>query len=149
MENASKHRQQLLVQLEEAGFNMAKAIKSQQGADDACVSPASDKVIVIIGKSGSTTVKQLASFLMTTSGAVTQHIATLEELGLVTRAINRQDRREVLVELTPKGQTTYIKIKQSHTEKITMFLECLDDRELDTLLQLMIKLSTKQGVKGN
>lgn len=53
---------------------------------------------------GSLTMGQLNTSARLTSGAITNRVARLEERGHVTRAIDPQDRRQIVVALTPTGE---------------------------------------------
>jgi DNA-binding MarR family transcriptional regulator len=80
---------------------------------------------------------------MITSGAATQHIAALEKIGAVTRVTNEQDRREVIVQLTEKGNGLYAQIKQNRISLLQEIFTGLDDAELRTLIALITKATKK------
>lgn len=56
------------------------------------------------GESGGAKVSELSSRMHVTSPSVTQLVTSLEERGLVTRRMDPEDRRSVLVSLTDKGR---------------------------------------------
>lgn len=58
---------------------------------------------------------QLARSVLLTSGGMTARLDRMEEAGLVRRLADPNDRRGVLVDLTPKGQTTIDRAIDAHT----------------------------------
>lgn len=58
---------------------------------------------------------QLARSVLLSSGGMTARLDRMEEAGLVRRLADPNDRRGVLVDLTPKGQTTIDRAIDAHT----------------------------------
>src|SRR3954447_7954789 len=82
---------------------------------------------------------------MVTSGAITNRVDKLTAKGLVERAVHKDDRRSVLVKLTPEGQRLVDDILLGHLKNEARFLEALDDDERDQLNALLRKLLVAQG----
>ena len=58
---------------------------------------------------------QLARSVLLSSGGMTARLDRMEEAGLVRRLADPNDRRGVLVDLTPKGRTTIDRAIDAHT----------------------------------
>jgi DNA-binding MarR family transcriptional regulator len=134
---------ELLIQLGKTFSMIGKEIHHQHGDDLTCLTPALDQVLIITATQEAVNVKQIAALLMITSGAATQHIAALEKIGAVTRVTNEQDRREVIVQLTEKGNGLYAQIKQNRISLLQEIFTGLDDAELRTLIALITKATKK------
>jgi DNA-binding MarR family transcriptional regulator len=83
---------------------------------------------------------ELYSSLLISSGAMTNRIDRLEELGLVERAPAPHDRRGVFVALTPKGKKTIDAAVTDHVVKEHALLSALDPKEQKQLADLLRKL---------
>jgi DNA-binding MarR family transcriptional regulator len=73
-----------------------------------------------------------------------QHCATvtgivdrLEKMGLVTRQRDAEDRRQVLVELTPLGGDLLSKIRGSREKRLRETLQRLSQQDASELLRLL------------
>lgn len=77
---------------------------------------------------------------MVTSGAMTARIDRLEKAGWVARAPDPDDRRGVLVSLTPTGRALIDKVVTRHVENEVRLLAGLSRREQETLSRLLGKL---------
>ena len=80
---------------------------------------------------------ELADSAMLTSGAMTNRIDRLEETGLVKRRKDLDDRRKVLVELTPKGLKLIESATEARFEAAMDALEGLDARQKKSLSDLL------------
>jgi DNA-binding MarR family transcriptional regulator len=82
---------------------------------------------------------------MVTSGAITNRVDKLTQKGLVERSVSAEDRRSVLVRLTPEGVRLVDDILLGHLENEGRFLAVLDRAERDQLNGLLRKLLIAQG----
>ena len=82
---------------------------------------------------------------MVTSGAITNRVDKLTAKGLVERSVAPDDRRSVLVRLTPEGLRLVDAILIGHLENEARFLAPLSPAELDTLNDLLRKLLIGRG----
>jgi DNA-binding MarR family transcriptional regulator len=110
-------------------------------------SPAQNHALMIIGGHESIGIKQLSKLLDVTPGAITQHIGALEKSGLVSRSINPENRREVNVEVTLKGLEAIKAIRHTKTKVLSGLFTPLDDKELQTLVSLIEKVSNQHTDK--
>ena len=136
------NRKELLTQFEHNMMVIGKEMHEHQ-LSISKYSPAQNHVLLIIGLRGSLRVKELAEILHVTSGAITQHIEVLEKAGLLIRRINSKNRREVMVEITPKGEHTFKEIRSAKLETLNDLFSILDDDELATLTKLIEKISSR------
>ena len=84
---------------------------------------------------------ELATAAMLTSGAMTNRIDRLEELGWVQRMKDKTDRRKVLVKLSRKGQKIVDQATQARFQAATLALEPLSAtqrNQLDGLLKRLL-----------
>ena len=97
-------------------------------------------VTFIITRGGKVTPTELAKILLRSRNSVSQLINGLEKDGLVKRYHTTEDRRTVYVEVTPDGILfikARLKVLKSLEEEIT---SCLDDGELQLIVDLTRKL---------
>lgn len=71
---------------------------------------------MMIAEAGTTTPKQLAQHLRFTTGATTAMIDRLENARLVHRIPNPDDRRSVLIELSPDGESASAWVQRRYIE---------------------------------
>ena len=74
-------------------------------------------------------------------GAMTRMLDRLERKGLVRRARCGNDRRKVILELTPEGKAVYPKLIAIYVEVLNRFMHGFtktDARQLETLLSRML-----------
>lgn len=88
----------------------------------------------VISRLGSVTAGQLASELGITTGAVTAMVDRLETAGLVVRRRDTEDRRKVLIDLTPDAEQVGMEIFGQMAEATAPYIEQLSDRDLLTLM---------------
>ena len=97
-------------------------------------------VTFIITRGGKVTPTELAKILLRSKNSVSQLINGLEKDGLVRRYHTTEDRRTVYVEVTSEGLSfikARLKVLKSLEEEIK---SCLDDGELQIIVDLTRKL---------
>jgi len=82
----------------------------------------------------------LLNVSLLTSGAITNRIDRVEEMGLLTRLPDANDRRGVIVRLTPKGVRLAEEAIAVHFRELRKLLDPLTGRERDQLAKLLMKL---------
>ncbi|POZ63928.1 MarR family winged helix-turn-helix transcriptional regulator [Chromobacterium alticapitis] len=87
---------------------------------------------------------QLQGMVLISSGALTNRINRLEEAGLVHRSPDPDDRRGVIVTLTPKGFQVIEDAAGHHLAAESELLEMLDGEERETLARLLKKMLQAQ-----
>jgi MarR family transcriptional regulator, organic hydroperoxide resistance regulator len=138
------NRNELITRLETSMMTLGKEMHNEQSHLNN-YSPAQNHILMIVVSRGSIGVKQLAQTLRVTSGAATQHIGALEKAGLVTRSINPDSRREVVVEATSEGKEAIKSIHKAKSQVLNQMFTALDDQELSDLVGLVEKVSNKYG----
>src|ERR1051326_1773525 len=79
----------------------------------------------------------LSKEMMITSGTMTNRLDRLERAGLVTRLLDPQDRRGVLVELTPQGFELVERALQAHVAYEAQLVRPLSTEEQALLVGLL------------
>ncbi len=91
--------------------------------------------------------RDISGFLGVSPASVSPLLASLEEQGLIERIINPQNRREIFLQLTPKGKELAQKIKTHMRNRVQDLVEYLGEEqtlELIRLLQLVNQFVSKQ-----
>jgi MarR family 2-MHQ and catechol resistance regulon transcriptional repressor len=89
--------------------------------------------------------RALGEKLLRSGGNLTLVIDNLEKKGWVRRERQPDDRRKVLVSLTPKGRARIEKVFPAHVEFLTSVFGGLTSREQETLRGLCRKLGKSLG----
>lgn len=92
----------------------------------------------------------LYNSLLISSGAMTNRLDRLTEAGLVSRTPDPNDRRSILVALTPEGRRVVDEAVTAHTENEHRLLSAFPPREREVLAGLLRKLlvSLEDGARS-
>ena len=104
------------------------------------VSPAQASLLASVDILGNATVGDLAAREQVQPPTVTRLVTALEEMGLVERITDENDRRCQRVSLTPHGRREVTQIRQRKTEYLATRLAKLTDEDrklLPTLARLL------------
>lgn len=91
------------------------------------------------------TAGQLAAMTMVGSAATTHRVDRLVERGLVQRAVNPDNRRQLLISLTPEGEALIDKVVGHHVANQHRMLAGLTPGEIDTFADLLRKFLLSHG----
>jgi len=80
---------------------------------------------------------QLYQALLITSGAMTHRLNRLEEVGSIARVAAAEDKRSMLVALTPSGLEKIEQALQRHTQVQNTFLAVLNKQQQQQLVELL------------
>lgn len=80
---------------------------------------------------------QLARSVLLSSGGMTARLDRMEEAGLVRRLSDPNDRRGVLVDLTPKGRATIDRAIDAHTASYGQLLQPLTRAEREQFADML------------
>jgi DNA-binding MarR family transcriptional regulator len=83
---------------------------------------------------------RLADDLMLSPSALTARIDGMEKEGLVLRVADPDDRRRVLIEMTPEGHALWERTIRPQGEFEDQLVDVLDDQEKETLSALLRRL---------
>jgi DNA-binding MarR family transcriptional regulator len=102
--------------------------------------------IIVIGRNGTKNMSQIAKMLGVSSGTPTVTIDRLISKGYVIRKRDMQDRRQVFIQLSHKGDEVFeniISLKQKVSEKI---FGILTDTEKKSCISVLTKLNNNFDV---
>ncbi|MEL7669106.1 MarR family transcriptional regulator [Methanobacterium sp.] len=97
--------------------------------------------IYAIGPDEPKTMKQIAETLGVAVSTPTRTIDRLLEKGFVNRKVGENDRRKLLIELTPKGKKLLLDIDKENLEITKKMLNGLSDEEIETFKEILFKIS--------
>lgn len=98
-------------------------------------------VIEAIGISGAKNMSSVAKTLNVTTGTLTIAINSLVKKNYVERVRSEEDRRVVLISLTPKGKKAYYHHKKFHDDMIEEVVNHLDETEQKVLEKTLYTLT--------
>jgi DNA-binding MarR family transcriptional regulator len=79
----------------------------------------------------------LSEFLMVSNGNVTGVVSRLIEEGLVTRTVDREDRRSANVRLTRKGRESFLRMAAANERWMDRMFADLSDAQIEQLMRLL------------
>jgi DNA-binding MarR family transcriptional regulator len=79
----------------------------------------------------------LSEFLMVSNGNVTGVVSRLIEDGLVTRTVDRADRRSATVRLTRKGREAFLKMAAANERWMDNLFADLSAAQIEALMRLL------------
>jgi DNA-binding MarR family transcriptional regulator len=91
--------------------------------------------LFLITNKGSTNFTKLAEALGVTPSNVTGIVDRLEEQGLVSRTQNPEDRREMTLQATDKGEALVSDLKEAGVKQMTRILSLVSVKELSCLIR--------------
>lgn len=89
----------------------------------------------------SPTMRELATHLRVTGGAMTQIIAPLLKKELVEKIADKKDKRVTRIVLTPAAKELITKAKKNYVEAIAPAFDVLSADDVGTLARILSKLS--------
>lgn len=93
-----------------------------------------------LGHLGPMTIGELSKKMLVSGGNMTVVIDNLEKEGLVERIHSQQDRRAILVQLTPKGKQLFEEVFVKHAAYLADLFSVLTEEEQRELGRLLKKL---------
>jgi DNA-binding MarR family transcriptional regulator len=95
------------------------------------------KSLFFINNRGYTTTGKLAAVLKVTPTNMTGVIDRLLEKGLITRTTNPDDRRELVLRMTPSGEELVAELRQKRKERMIELFNRLTEEEAETVAQAL------------
>ena len=89
---------------------------------------------------GTATVSQISDTMKMTNAAASKTIGDLEDNGYIEKKVNKEDKRQVHIELTKKGNEKFIFIKNEIDEFTQSIFNKFGKENADKLLELMKKM---------
>ena len=99
------------------------------------------RILRVLREKGSSPMNRFCAVTMLSQPSITGLVDKLEERGLVERVRSREDRREVLIAITAKGNQTYSKGMDLHRQFVEKALSALEADEARSLVSLLKKLA--------
>jgi DNA-binding MarR family transcriptional regulator len=104
------------------------------------IGPSEGQLLHFIAEAQPVSLKDLASTMHLTPGAITQLVDGLVEAEYVTRTPSDQDRRVAMVALTPEGTRTINTMRRSKEALFAKVVAELSDEELAAFLAVQRKM---------
>ena len=93
-----------------------------------------------LSQQGELTMTEIARQMGHTTAAATGLVDRLEKLGHIKRATGRDDRRKVLVTITPSGSRIVREVRDDMVGNILKLMECLEPQEQRSWIQIYEKI---------
>jgi DNA-binding MarR family transcriptional regulator len=105
------------------------------------LTPAELRILRVLREEGTSPMNRLSHETLLSQPTITGIVDKLEERGFVERVRSKEDRREVLIAITQKGSSAFMKGEELHRRFVEKALSALDAPEVDDLVRLLRKLA--------
>jgi DNA-binding MarR family transcriptional regulator len=133
---ASKQRLRLWVRLLRTARAIESELRERLRVEFATTLPQFDVMAALARKNTGMTMTELSRFLMVSNGNVTGIIDRLVADKLVLRRAPAEDRRAIIVRLTPKGASQFAQIAKVHEGWVDKLLSDLDSAESEAVISM-------------
>lgn len=116
------------------------ALKKAEGDQTTSISDAHLLLLRRLQEDNGMRMTQIAQLLSIKAPAVSAMIDHLEEVGIVERTPDPDDRRALLIRLTPKGRLTASEVESKRSNLMERHLKALNERDLQDLSRITQKL---------
>lgn len=99
-------------------------------------------LMYLIGKKQILRVKELAYYMNISASAVSQMIAKLEQLELVERTINEDNRRQTQLRVLERGESVLLEMEEKRHMIIGKYLTKLSEKDLISMRDAFSNLNT-------
>jgi DNA-binding MarR family transcriptional regulator len=140
---ASKQRLRLWIRLLRTARAIEAELRERLRVQFATTLPQFDVMAALARKSAGMTMTELSRFLMVSNGNVTGIIDRLVADKLVLRQAPAEDRRAIVVRLTPKGVAQFAQIAKAHEGWVDALLSDFDSVETEAMIQHLDGLATR------
>lgn len=96
----------------------------------------------LLEQKGTCTPSDIAQKFEITLGAVTSFVDRLHKLGLVKRTRSEEDRRVVLIQLSPQGEEALLTFARERKKKLSCLMQRLDPSHLNKLNTALEQLNS-------
>lgn len=104
------------------------------------LTPSQFDVIATLGNTQGLSMGDIGEKTLITKGTLTGVVDRLEKKGLVSREIPPENRRSVVVKLTPEGTTLFEQVFPAHVADIKQHFGSLNSSEMELLRVLLNRL---------
>ena len=138
-EGAPHSKQSLRLWLKLLGCTLIveKRLRARLDADFATTLPRFDVLAALERHPAGLRMSALSEFLMVSNGNVTGVVSRLIEDGLVTRTVDREDRRSANVRLTRKGRESFLKMAAANERWMDAMFADLSHSQIEELMRLL------------
>ncbi len=98
------------------------------------------RILVTLLRWPGLTQKELQDILDISSGSLSEILQKMEDAALVERKKNQDDKRQVMLALTPGGKAMALQVKEHYHRTLERMFECLSLREKAELGEILAKL---------
>ena len=98
------------------------------------------KVLEVLYHVGNLNISSITKLTMSTPGNITVVVKNLKRDGWINSVKDPDDNRASILTITQKGKKVIEEVFPNHAKNLTNFFEVLDDKELDTLYDLLNKV---------
>jgi DNA-binding MarR family transcriptional regulator len=122
--------------------DMLMELHNRQTRDEYDLSPSARQVLAVVEGAGEPLEPSvIAERLLTTTATMTSLLDTLEKRGLIRRMPHPDDRRKLLIEITPEAQAIVDELLPSlHARERVVMADALTTNEQRQLLRLIAKV---------
>ena len=114
-----------------AVMRLARRMRLERGGSD--VTDGQLSALFVLAKYGAQSLGSLSEFERVTPPSMSRTVGGLEGDGLVTRTASADDRRKVLIEITPAGLAIVQETKRRRAAWFSTVLAALTDEQRDAL----------------
>jgi len=114
-----------------------KRLRARLDEEFATTLPRFDVLAALERHRGGLRMSALSEFLMVSNGNVTGVVSRLIEDGLVTRTVDRADRRSATVRLTRKGREAFLKMAAANERWMDNLFADLSAAQIEALMRLL------------
>lgn len=98
------------------------------------------KVLEVLYHRGDLNVSSITKLTLSTPGNITVVVKNLKRDGWIISLCNEEDKRSSILRLTDKGEQIIKEVFPQHSKNLDKYMAVLDDKELDTLYNLLKKV---------
>jgi len=137
-----KKREEALRQLVAALNNLAKNMHTNPGLTfgNFCLSRQQIALVFLIANNSSLTARDLSQMIQVTPGAITQFVNSLVKKGLVEREVDRNDRRLMILKLSPLAKREFRCFEKEYFRALNRAFGAFNDQELGRFTALIGKI---------
>jgi len=132
----------MVAEINEITYSMnARLMKERQSLFNEDLTSKQTIIMDLVKKESQLSISQLAEAMNVTSSAVSQIVSKLEKEKYLLRAINPDNRREIIVQLDEKGHHYYAKEEEINREIVNRFYSRMKMEDMIQLRDILQKLN--------
>lgn len=140
-EQQEERIQTALIRLDEAWSRLTRQISADIKEYPHAIPPSQIYLLRLLDRRGALSMSDLASALGITLSGCTAVVDRVVEAGWVERRRNPNDRRVVLVGVSPEGERILDEVRQTRSRILARYLARLEPTEIETLADLLSRVT--------